>query len=66
MEAQDQIRKWADSGGRKMGWIASALPVNQSTFSRWMMGHAIPSAVYRNRLADVTGIEIAREKESWK
>lgn len=66
MQAQEQIRNWADSGGRKLGWLALNVPVNPSTMSRWMTGRAIPSAVYRNRIADITGIKELREEESWK
>jgi hypothetical protein len=34
--------------------------------SRWMQNNIVPGAIYRNRLADITGIDGLREKECWK
>lgn len=65
MQAQKLIRQWADDGGRKMSWVAAQVPVAGSSFSRWMTGRVIPSAVYRHRIADITGIEEAREEGNW-
>ncbi len=66
MKAQDQIRQWAADGGRKLGWIADQVPVAKSSMSRWMAGGIAPHTVYRNRLAEITGIDSLREKECWK
>lgn len=65
MKAQLEIRKWADKDGRKLGWISSQIPVAQATMSRWMKGHQVPSAVYRNRLADITGLDMVRDAANW-
>ncbi len=65
MQAQLAIRKWADDGGRKLGWLSAQIPVAQSSMSRWMRGHIVPSAVYRNRIADITGVDDARHEENW-
>lgn len=65
MQAQKLIREWADRDGRKLAWVASHVPVASSSFSRWMTGRVIPSAVYRHRIADITGIEEAREEGNW-
>ena len=65
MKAQDQIRQWAADGGRKLGWIADQVPVAKSSMSRWMKGRIVPSAVYRNRLADITGIDMVRDADNW-
>lgn len=66
MKAQDQIRQWAADGGRKLGWIADQVPVAKSSMSRWMQNNITPGAIYRNRLADITGIDGLREKKCWK
>ena len=65
MEAQRQIREWCVKDGRKLGWIAQKIPVASSSFSRWMTGRIVPSAVYRHRLADITGIEDLRFEQEW-
>jgi hypothetical protein len=66
VKAQDQIRQWAADGGRKLGWIADQVPVAKSSMSRWMQNNIVPGAIYRNRLAEITGIDGLREKECWK
>ena len=65
MKAQDLIRQWAKDGGRKLGWVAQQIPVASSSFSRWMTGRIVPSAVYRHRIADITGIDDLRFEEEW-
>jgi len=66
VQAQELIRQWANKDGRKLGWIADQIPVAKSTMSRWMQNNIVPGAVYRNRLADITGLESLRDKECWK
>lgn len=66
MQAQELIRQWANKDGRKLGWIADQIPVAKSSMSRWMQNNIVPGAVYRNRLADITGLESLRDKECWK
>jgi hypothetical protein len=66
VKAQDLIRQWAAEGGRKLGWIADQVPVAKSSMSRWMQNNITPGAIYRNRLADITGIDGLRDKECWK
>ena len=66
MQAQELIRQWANKDGRKLGWIADQIPVAKSSMSRWMQNNIVPGAVYRNRLADITGIESLRDKECCK
>jgi hypothetical protein len=65
MMAQTQIRQWCAKDGRKLGWVAQQIPVASSSFSRWMTGRIVPSAVYRHRIADITGIEDLRFEEEW-
>jgi hypothetical protein len=65
MMAQTQIRLWCAQDGRKLGWLARKVPVASSSLSRWMTGRVVPSAVYRHRLADITGIEDLRFEEEW-
>lgn len=66
MQAQELIRQWANKDGRKLGWIADQIPVAKSSMSRWMQNNIVPGAVYRNRLAEITGLESLRNKECWK
>ena len=66
MQAQDLIKSWAKEGGRKFAWIAAQVPVTPNTMSGWMNGHAIPNAVCRNRLADITGIKKLRNDRMWE
>ncbi len=66
MQAQELIRQWANKDGRKLGWIADQIPVAKSSMSRWMQNNIVPGAVYRNRLAEITGMESLRDKECWK
>jgi hypothetical protein len=58
MQAQKLIREWTQEGGRKFGWLAVQIPVYRTTLSGWMNGHAVPSAVCRARLSDITGIDL--------
>lgn len=66
VQAQRQLREWAAGRGVKLGWIAAAVPVGISALSRWLNGRGIPAAVYRHRLADISGIEDLREEGNWK
>jgi hypothetical protein len=34
--------------------------------SRWMQGGIVPGAIYRNRIAQITGLESLRDREPWK
>lgn len=65
MQAQDLIKSWAKEGGRKFAWIAAQVPVTPNTMSGWINGHAIPNAIYRNRLADITGADV-RDISMWE
>lgn len=66
MKAQDLIRQWAKDGGRKLGWLADQIPVAKSSMSRWMQGGIVPGAIYRNRIAEITGLDSLRDKEMWE
>jgi hypothetical protein len=66
VKAQELIRQWAKEGGRKLGWVADQLPVAKTSMSRWMQGDTTPAAIYRNRLADVTGIDELRDEKAWQ
>ena len=65
MQAQDLIKSWAKEGGRKFGWLAAQVPVTPNTMSGWINGHAIPNAIYRNRLADIVDNINIREASAW-
>ncbi len=66
MHAPTSLRDWINERGAKIGWLAAKVPVSASALSRWLNGHVKPSLVYRNRLADVTGLEGLRDKEAWE
>jgi hypothetical protein len=66
VKAQELIRQWAKEGGRKLGWLADQLPVAGTTMSRWMQGDTTPAAIYRNRLAEITGIDELRDEKAWQ
>ena len=65
MQAQNLIKSWAKEGGRKFGWLAAQVPVTPNTMSGWINGRAIPNAIYRNRLADITGADV-RDVSMWE
>jgi len=61
-KAPEQIKAWAQSEGRKLQWIAEQVPVGKSDLSRWVNGKAVPRRIFRARLAEITGLEIADEQ----
>lgn len=65
MKAQTKIREWCERDGRKLGWIARQISVDQSSFSRWMSGLHVPRSGYRKKIAEITGIEEVQYYESW-
>ena len=66
MKAQAEFKEWVRQSGLKLGWIATQLPVTQAAMSRWLNGRGVPSAVYRERLADISGVESCRDAENWR
>lgn len=64
-KAPEQIRLWAMREGRKLSWVAGQVPVNQSDLSRWLTGKVVPRRIFRIRLAEMTGLDVAAE-EAWK
>ena len=65
MQAQSAIREWAKSNGLKLGWLAEQIPVTKTSLSRWLNEDRIPTAMARERMADVTGIDLVRDEKSW-
>lgn len=65
MLAQQSIKDWSKHTGRRLGWLAKQIPCTQTSLSRWLSGNRVPGAVYRNRLAEVTGIDDLRFEEEW-
>jgi hypothetical protein len=65
LEAQTAIRQWCDRDGRKLGWLAAQIPAAQASLSRWLKGKSMPAPIYRNRLADLTGIDMVRHEGNW-
>ena len=65
MQAQAKIRQWCKEEGRKLSWLALQVPITGGQLTRWLNGKTRPSTIYRNRLADITGIEDLRREEEW-
>lgn len=63
--AQTQLKAWVQREGRKLSWLARQVPVGSSHLSRWMQGHVVPREIYRVRLAEITGLNIAGDAE-WR
>lgn len=57
------LKKWLEDTGRKANWAASAVPINRSHFHQWLNGTYTPRAVYRIRIAEITGGAVPAE--SW-
>lgn len=66
MTAQDAIRQWADDGGRKLAWVAKQIPASRASIWRWLEGKTMPHPLARNRLADITGIDMVRDAANWE
>ena len=64
-KAPELIRLWAMREGRKLSWVAGQIPANQGDLSRWLNGKCVPRRIFRIRLAEVTGLDVAAE-EAWK
>ncbi|MCU0801589.1 MAG: hypothetical protein MUD11_07410 [Rhodobacteraceae bacterium] len=52
--APDMLKLWAMREGRKLGWVAGQIPVNQADLSRWINGKVKPRRIYRIRIAELT------------
>jgi len=64
MQAQEIVRGWVKTNGRKFGWLAVQVPVAPNTMSTWMNGRGIPNAVCRARLSDIIGADL-RDAKMW-
>jgi hypothetical protein len=53
--APELLRLWAMREGRKLGWIAGQIPVNQADLSRWLNAKCVPRRIYRMRIEEMTG-----------
>ena len=65
MKAQEALKQWADNVGRKLGWVCAQIPADRATVWRWMQGKSTPHPMARNRLAEVTGIDMLRDAANW-
>tara|TARA_R110000744_G_C19016694_1_gene523690 strand:- start:328 stop:534 length:207 start_codon:yes stop_codon:yes gene_type:complete len=54
-KSRKQLNEWLKDGGRKVSWLASAIPVNRSHLHQWLNGNHTPREVYRHRIAEITG-----------
>ena len=63
-KAPHKIKTWIASEGRKIGWLATQIGVDQATLSLWINGHTCPRRENRVKLAEVTGLDVAKE-EGW-
>jgi len=49
------LRQWIDGTGRKVAWVAKAIPANRSLVHQWLNGNHTPRQIYRHRIEAVTG-----------
>jgi len=63
--AAKQLIEWIDAEGKFSGWLAKTIPAHPSTVSQWLAGAKTPQPIYRHRLAQITGLDIAA-KEAWE
>jgi len=64
-QAPKLIATWLDDEGRKLSWLAKQIPVNRTTLWVWMTGTNVPTLEHRRKLAEVTGLPVAKE-EAWE
>jgi len=64
-KAPHLIRAWLTQDGRMASWLASQTGATRPMMSGWLSGKAIPIAMYRTKLAAVTGLPVA-EKMAWQ
>lgn len=65
MKAYEQIRDWTHREGRKLSWLAAQVPMNASHLTQCLKGNHVPIEMTRNRLAAITGLDVAAE-EAWR
>jgi hypothetical protein len=66
VKAEKEVTRWAEESGRKLKWLAARVPCRPESLSRWLAGRNVPAQVYRDRLAEITGIEALRDAASWQ
>jgi len=64
-QAQKLLADWLKAEGRKQKWLAAQVKCGESTLRSWLKGRAAPVRVYREALAEVTGLPIADE-DAWR
>lgn len=63
-KAPQLIREWLARDGRMASWLAAQTGATRPMMSGWLNGKAVPIAMYRNKLSDITGLPIAN-LEAW-
>jgi len=63
-KAPHLIRSWLAHDGRMASWLASQTGATQPMVSGWLNGRAVPIALYRDKLAQVTGLPVA-DRDAW-
>lgn len=59
------IKQWLSAEGRKAAWIAAKTGATPQMLSGWLNGKAVPIALYRAKLAEVTGLDV-EPVEKWQ
>lgn len=63
--AANLVSEWIKKEGIKLGWVCAQIPADRATVWRWMQGKSTPHPMARNRLAEVTGIDMLRDAANW-
>ncbi|MDI9407778.1 MAG: hypothetical protein QM523_00860 [Candidatus Pacebacteria bacterium] len=64
-KAPHLIKQWLANDGRKASWLAEKVGASRPTMSGWLNQGVLPIAIYRAKLAEVTGLAVA-ERGAWK
>ena len=64
-KAPELIKRWLADDGRMASWLAAKTGATRPMVSGWLNGQAIPIAMYREKLAGLTGLPVA-EMEAWR
>ncbi len=60
-KSPDVLKDWVEDTGRRWNWLCERVGVAPSTMARWAAGQTIPDRANREKLCEVTGLDILDE-----